>query len=376
MNPAQARSRRELVNTLRVLAFAATSSLAWVAEAAPPSEASSSEADTTSAPGEQDPDRVAKELAKTWFERGMAEAQATRYVSAAEAFDRSYEAIAAANTLFNAAWAYEHGGDLVRATERYRSYLARYPDQADAAEVTRALARLEGEVSELRVVVRGATAPAEIRVGDKTLESGAPPILLMPGEVQVVVRDAEGRERIEAVTLRPGQRRSVEIVFAPRPNGEGGDGDGDGDGEGPQPGDGDGDGDGDGGDKGRVPPRWAKPAMWTGVTMTGVGLVGVATFGPLTLREAERFDAALCENPCPEGSTYPQAIEDRWRAYKITTNVMVGVMSVGAVYAITAGAFAFAGRKQKRRDAARGLHPADRRRWRVDATAGGWRLRF
>ena len=323
------------------------------------------------------------------LKKAVAEAKAERFGSAGEAFDASYAAIPRANTLFNAAWAYDHASDWVRATERYRTYLARYPAAADSEEVERSLLRVETEVAELRVVIVGGREPLTLKIDDSSVPIDGPPKVLLPGKVRVEVRDAKGQARTETLTLRAGQRSSVELTLSsgdsssvtqPGPGSEGGSQDGAETGNprgtqvGPK-------------DPTRTPTarrRWARPAMWSSISLAGAGAIGVAALGPLTTRESKRFGAALCESPCPSGSTYPSEIEARWRRYRAGTNAMISVAAVGATGALIFGLIA---RKQAKAVGERGddapppgegepKGSGDRARVRVEPSTQGLRLRF
>ena len=63
----------------------------------------------------------------------------------------------------------------------------------------------------------------------------------------------------------------------------------------------------------------------------------MGTFGALSVREKGRHNALLCETPCPEGSSYPQAEAERFTRYKTAANVMIGVTAAGAVGSLVFG---------------------------------------
>src|SRR5690606_17625942 len=88
-------------------------------EAGPTTDASASAAGPDSA-------LTPKQRARRGFERGVEAAQAGDFLEAASAFEDSYAAIPAANTLFNVGWAYEHAERWVAAVEVYRRYLSEY----------------------------------------------------------------------------------------------------------------------------------------------------------------------------------------------------------------------------------------------------------
>lgn len=302
-----------------------------------------------------------KARARRGFKRGVEAAQAGNYVEAAAAFEASYEAIPAANTLFNVGWAYEHAERWVEAVVVYRRYLAEYGDAADAVEVERALVRLEARVSELDIDVEGASGDVELRIDGERYALEQLPVLRLPGEVFVQIRDADGREREEAILLRPGQRRTVSLTFLESETGNGGE-------LGPV----------DETPPERIERPWARPLMWSGVALAGTGAVGIGVFGSLTLVEARRFENGLCAESTCEGETnpsYPADEEARFQAYRRTSNVMIGVAATGAAVALV---FGLLDMDARRRNAMtdRAAQRAEARRVRWSVQPGGLRLRF
>jgi hypothetical protein len=104
----------------------------------------------------QSPNDVA--MARDFFERGVAFAQAREWDEAREAFSRSYALAPRASTLINLAGAERQSGRLVAALESYRQFLREAPagesalrDEAQAAvnELGPRLARVEIEVRNL-----------------------------------------------------------------------------------------------------------------------------------------------------------------------------------------------------------------------------------
>jgi tetratricopeptide (TPR) repeat protein len=307
--------------------FAMFMALGSRAHAAPPSaEASESDA----APGEDAP---AKERARYWFKRGYEEATAERFEQAALAFDRSFEAIGAANTLFNAAYAFERAELPLEALSRYRLYLERFSDQPDSAEVERALSRLEGQLAEISVRLMGAEPPVYVEIAGERYAPEDFPIWVMPGELEIIVVDGRDQRRTDRILLRPGQRRVLEMTFVesvvppdslrPLPVGLQPD-------LGPSP------------DEVRLKKQaaqasWARPAFWGTSSVALAGGIGVTTFGLLTLRARRQFEEGLCVSPCEEGSTHPTQARERIGTYRTTTNAMIAVAGTGAILGVTFG---------------------------------------
>src|SRR5690606_39070746 len=265
-----------------------------------------------------------KQRARRGFERGVEAAQAGDFLEAASAFEDSYAAIPAANTLFNVGWAYEHAERWVAAVEVYRRYLSEYGGAADAVEVERALVELEARVAELDVDVEGASGEVELRLDGELVTLESLPSLRLPGQVLVQLRDGDGREREESILLRPGQRRTVSFTFlesettgatgATEPAGT------------PEP-----------AKPEPIERPWARPMMWSGVALAGAGSVGIGVFGSLTAAEARQFQSELCEEMCEVPGSYPAATEQRFETYRRTTNAMIGVAATGAAVALVFG---------------------------------------
>jgi tetratricopeptide (TPR) repeat protein len=337
------------------------------AKAAPEAEGSNPSVEAPES-GEPPADAEPSVRARYWFDRGYEAAASKDHAKAGEAFDRSFEAIEAANTLFNAAYSYEQAGLRLESLERYRLYLERFKAQGDSAEVEAALVRIEAQLAELSVRMMGATEPVTIEVEGRVYARDDFPVWLEPGEVEVVVIDGREQRRAERLLLRPGQRRTLELTFVetmvPGP--------------GLRPMD------------PELPPeisaeerkrrrqarqaRWAKPVFWTTASVGLAGGLGWATFGPLVLRQKQVYLDAKCD-PCGEGDSYPHAEEDRFGAYRTTANVMIGVAAVGAVTSLAFGLVWHRSAKAKARGESKGEDRA-RRQVRVRSSSSGFRLDF
>lgn len=127
--------------------------------------------------GDDEVDPETKRLKQLYDEAHVA-FLAGRYLDAAGKFDDGYKSSGLTAFLFNAAVAWERGGNLDQAVERYAEYLVKEPDSADAKETERRLQALrdaiagqkEAQVGELRTkgvaVITTKPAGAEIRLDD------------------------------------------------------------------------------------------------------------------------------------------------------------------------------------------------------------------
>lgn len=110
-------------------------------------------------------DAAAKEKARRWYEEGVALFREGRYAEAAERFQLAYNVDPAPNLLYNLARAHEEAGDRETAALFFQSYLDRYPEADDRAEVEQRIASL-----------RAATPPAaEAKPAPEPPPAEAPP---------------------------------------------------------------------------------------------------------------------------------------------------------------------------------------------------------
>lgn len=323
---------------------ARTRALAWVlvlvgvpvpAFAGPPEIADASE----SAAAVEEP-----QTAVEWYARGIELTQADDYLGAAEAFLRSYELKPTPEALFNAALAYETAGRPIEAIATYRRHLAE--PKADPDQQARAQASIETLLREV-AVIKGLRfdadrVPVEIRVADEVHELDEFPLLLMPGEIEVEVVDAEGVVGRESYVLDAGEALVLdvrplwpepEVVPEPEvePEVE------------PEP--------------FHPDPRLVKRAKilrnstWAGMGATGLGLIAIGVSGGLWAEYHRREDALLC--PCPpEGQPpdRPMWIE-RMNTAQLANNITIGVTAAVAVATLAVGIMAIRATREAKRGA-------------------------
>lgn len=334
----------------RTLAIAMAIALSWTpgpAAAAPPAAGEAGEGGPAPDSFEEaDPDWVAPaedapapERAKSWFLRANELRQAGRFVEAAEAFERSYDAVATpdAAALFNAGVAWEYADRPLEALRTFERFVSAIGEQTPDVEAAREkITRLEQRVA--RVDVRlddGATARRITIDGDEVDPDGLP-VRVVAGEVLLEVELESGDTLQRDLDLEGGTTTVVDLGGVPEP-------------EPPEP--------APGPEPGPEPrpdpppdpepesPRGGvlRPLFWSGLGLTIASAATTATLGGLTLREQRRYEDELCETPCPEGSTYPDDHERRFQAFRTSTNAMVAVTAGLAVTTTVLGALAFSG---------------------------------
>lgn len=180
----------------------------------------------------QTPSEIA--LAREQFTAGVEAARAADWPRALSAFERSYALYVHPETLFNIAGARQKLGQLVAASEAYRSYLRSPAAASDVARRTQAearLAELSTEIARVGIRVQG-IAKGDVLMLDGealsrgTLDSDLPvdpgehTLRLMAGaevvgETQFAVH---ARERIEVLLRRTPEARVVAVggVATPR----------------------------------------------------------------------------------------------------------------------------------------------------------------
>jgi hypothetical protein len=291
------------------------------------------EAESAEPPEDDKEARVAE--ARRHYREGQALFDEEQYAAAAEAFERSYAAIPAPNTLYNIAVSHELAEQPIPAILAYERFLGTGDiPQEERAEVDRTITRLRAMVGELELPV--GVEVAEVRVNGETIERF--PHLVMPGPVRVeVVGTKEGQRLERTYDMRPGDRRTIAVVFpAPEPAPAPAVKD-----EPPKP----------------RPPKvdrkaarrkeTLKKVFWSGVAVTAASGAAIGVLGGLERYWEREFDANKCSNPCPEdedgnpSKPYPQEEEDRYEAYQLATNVMIGVTSVFAITTLVLGLRAY-----------------------------------
>ncbi|MFV8751347.1 hypothetical protein ACNOYE_12450 [Nannocystaceae bacterium ST9] len=280
-----------------------------------------------------------------WYARGIELAQAEDYLGAAEAFLRSYELKPTPEALFNAALAYETGERPLEAIATYRRHLAE--PKADPEQQARAQASIDALLREV-AVIKGVRfdperAPVELWIAGERHQLDEFPLPLSPGEITVEIVDAEGIHGRESYSLEAGEALVLDLralwpapepepEIEPEPEPE----------LGPDP---------------RVLEQQRERAKaleistWTGLGLTGLGLIAVGVSGGFALDYSRREAARVCDvNPCPEGwpTDRPELIQ-HLRDAELATNVAIGVSAVLAVATLAVGISAIRANKMIRR---------------------------
>lgn len=306
--------------------------------AAPPSE---------SAPVSESQPSPEPSSAVEWYARGIELAQAEDYLGAAEAFLQSYQLKPTPEALFNAALAYETGKRPLEAIVAYRRHLAE--PKANPEQQARARASIDALLREV-AMIKGLRfdperAPVEIRINGQAHSIEEFPLPLMPGEIEVEIVDAQGvhgRERysvgagealvLDLRALWPEPEVEPEVVPEPEPKPE------------PEP-------------EVRPDPSLARRAKalqistWTGMGLTGAGLIAFGIAGGLALDYHRREGARVCEDgDCPDGWPTDRAIWiERMDRAELATNVALSVTAVLAVSTLAVGIAAIQSTRQARR---------------------------
>jgi hypothetical protein len=300
-----------------------------------------SEGEGASEPKAAEPHEDGKEArvaeASRHYRDGQALFDEQQYAAAAEAFERSHAAIATPNTLYNIAVSHELAEEPIPSILAYERYLGTGAVPAEErAEVDAAIIRLRAKVGEFELPEE--VEVAEVRVNGETIEEF--PHLVMPGPVTVeVVGTKEGQRLERTYDMRPGDRRTIDVSFpqpepapAPVPLVEE---------EPPKP-----------------PPvdreaerrrQRLKKVFWGGVGVTAASGAAIGVLGGLERYWESEFEANKCPNPCPPDEEnpdnpsipYPQEQKDRYEAYQIATNVMIGVTSAFAITTLVLGLRAY-----------------------------------
>ncbi len=275
-----------------------------------------------------------------WYARGIELAQAEDYLGAADAFLRSYTLRPTPEALFNAALAYETGGRPLEAIATYRRHLAE--PKADPEQQARAQASIDALLDEVGVI-KGLRfdperAPVELWINGERRELDEFPLPLAPGEIEVEVVDGEGVHGRERYSLAAGETLVLDLralwpapVVEPEPEPE------------PEP---------IGPDPKRVKQAKAlRIATWTGLGLTGLGLVAVGVAGGLTATYHRRDEARICPEPiCPEGWPTDRSV---WIARaseaQLATNVAIGVSAALALTTLSVGLAAIQAQRKLRR---------------------------
>lgn len=308
----------------------------------PAPEEPASEEPAPEEPAQSQADWRKEKAAQHWLE-GERLFQNGRYAEAAAEFERSHTAVPAAATLYSVALSYARAGkpvEAMRALERYlalpgcdgvpadeRSFVCT-EQRAEAEELS---SELQLRVGTLVLELAEGMRLREVRVAGRVIPLDDFPLVLLPGTFDVEVfglGPEERRTRTVYITggevttfyVPPFEPATVPTV-RPRPD---------------------------------DPPmidelalerrRFAlQVAFGVGAGLTAVSGSALAVMGGLTLHHQRRFNAELCEDPCPPDANkpFPADHEAKFERYKPITNALVGVTVGLAVATALLGTFAF-----------------------------------
>ncbi len=207
----------------------------------------------------------AEQRARELFDQGKAAYARGDYAASAEAFDRAHAARPHHSALWNAALAWQSGGEPVEAANRFAAYLETAP--VDAPDRDTALSRLRVLSRKLGRLELHAEAVSDIRIDGRSVD--AVTVYVSPGSHVITARSGSGRTVREVASVQAGALLSV-VLTPPAGAAQ------------PQTG-----GDESSEDRVRgVPPA----AVYTGAAVTAA-LVGVTVWsGVDTLEARDRFD--------------------------------------------------------------------------------------
>lgn len=277
--------------------------------------------------------------AEAAFVQGERLLEQDRFLEAANAFARSYEALPNGPALYNMAYSYERADMAVAALRAYRRYLDRDdvgPREREELERTRR--ELRSRVAELVLDIQPGVSLAEIRIDDEAVGRDAFPWLLDPGLHTVeFLGERPEHHRIRTLEVQAGQvvRLDVPAFVDPPPAEE------------PPPRNPD-----PPADLASPPPNRERSsalriAFWSGVGVTGASAISIAALGPLARQAKFDFENAQCGVDCEEGDRFPAAEKTRFDQLKVATNVMVGITAGFALVTAVLGAVAFAPRSRR-----------------------------
>lgn len=319
-------------------------------------------------------DAPAPERAKRWFLRGRELFVQARYGEAARAYEASYAAVPAPNTLYNAALSHDSAGHPLQAIDAYERYLdllaeedALDPVLSDGVHRARRRVReLTPQVARIELVISTAITPTSIEVDGVARGVDDFPLRVLPGPHKIEVIDADGHRTLEVVELLPAERMRVRVE-PPPPSPEPAPAedrippdDGDVSPEGPEP----------------LEPSYVarvervRIAGWSALGITGASGVAVAVLGGLTLEAKREFEDTQCPSPSCEDRDVP-SLKRRFYGRREATNVAIGV---AAGFGVTATALLVAGFTGKAKRVPR--RALGRRTATVTATADGLEIRF
>jgi tetratricopeptide (TPR) repeat protein len=117
--------------------------------------------------------------AKKWYEKATAAYGLGDYATAADAYEKAYQARPDGAILFNAAQAHRLAGNNARAIQLYRNYLRIHPDASNREEIEKRIAVLETEAKAPSVAQRVEPVPPPVEPAPASMMSTATPTVVV-----------------------------------------------------------------------------------------------------------------------------------------------------------------------------------------------------
>ncbi len=120
-----------------------------------------------------------REKAQAYFQQGELLVEKGEYIQAAEAFTQAYETMPHPSVLANVAYCYDKAGNIPKAVEVFRKYMALYEGEADTEAARERLQELKQRIGEIEITCP--TDPCRVMIDGKV--SGEAPFraILDPG---------------------------------------------------------------------------------------------------------------------------------------------------------------------------------------------------
>jgi len=161
-----------------------------------------------------------KEEAKKSFLEGVDHFAVENYPAALSAFLKSYEILPNPNVLYNIGMCQRALFDFAASIATLREYLDKkgeaVPDE-EREQIEGILADMEGSVGHLEIFVSEDGASVSVDAGKETLSPLSGPLMLNPGEHVVEVEKEGFMGKKQTVTVKEGERETLEVVLEPVP---------------------------------------------------------------------------------------------------------------------------------------------------------------
>lgn len=283
------------------------------------------EVSETPAPAEESPDQneraaaetdvaqetpdPAREQASMRFRRGVAFYESGDFRAALNEFRRAYEIAPNYRVLFNLAQASFQLHDYAEAKSWFEEYLASGGDEIPVERRE----HVEGELRTLAQYVstldlRTDPEGVEISIDDQLIGTTplAEPVLLSAGRREVSARLAGYAPETRVVDLAGGEAANLELTLVPLSSSEA--------------------------------PRRLGPSFWVSLITTSGAALAAVTTGVLSLSADSDFQDQL--QMFPGTAADIESARDRVNRLSLATDILIGVVGVGALVTILTGIFA------------------------------------